>query len=348
MKTNTIVLTHWVHQEVIDLLSPYGELLLNQTRDTLPDEVIMDRMRHAHAMMAFMPDRVDDAFLRQCPQLKVIGAALKGYDNFDVAACTRRGVWFTIVPDLLTIPTAELAIGLMLALARNIGPGDRWVRSGRFKGWQPLFYGSGLSGATVGILGMGRVGHTIARRLTGFDTDVIYFDPQPLGMDQAQALDACSASMAEVLARSDYLICAVPLNAQTRHLLNTRTIASMKPGSYLINIGRGSLVKESAVAAALDSGHLAGYAADVFEMEDWALKDRPLSIHPALIAQKDKTILTPHLGSAVDDIRKWIALEAARNIVQVLEGRTPMGALNRIDETATLKKEHVISPPQVP
>lgn len=331
MKAHTIVLTHWVHQEVIDLLSPHGELLLNQTRSTLPQEELRERMRQAHAMMAFMPDCVNDDFLSQCPQLKVIGAALKGCDNFDIDACTRRGVWFTIVADLLTIPTAELAIGLLLALSRNIAPGDRWIRSGDYPGWQPLFYGSGLSGATVGILGMGRVGRTIAQRLTGFETDVIYFDPQPLSMDKEKKLCIRSASMEEVLARSDYLICAVPLNAHTRHLLNARTIDEMKHGSYLINIGRGSSVDEGAVAVALESDHLAGYAADVFEMEDWALEDRPRTIHPTLLELKDKTILTPHLGSAVDDIRKEIALEAARNILQALEGRTPTGALNRLE-----------------
>jgi lactate dehydrogenase-like 2-hydroxyacid dehydrogenase len=125
MTSHTIVITHWVHPEVVDLLSPHGKVILNPSRETLPPGELMERMRNAHAMMAFMPDSVDDAFLEQCPRLKVIGAALKGYDNFDVAACTRRGVWFTIVPDLLTIPTAELAVGLLLALARNIGPGDR-------------------------------------------------------------------------------------------------------------------------------------------------------------------------------------------------------------------------------
>jgi phosphonate dehydrogenase len=286
-------------------------------------------------MMAFMPDWVDDGFLRQCPQLKVIGAALKGYDNFDVAACTRHSVWFTIVPDLLTIPTAELAIGLMLALARNIGPGDRFIRNHSFQGWQPLFYGRGLSEAKVGLLGMGRVGQTIARLLSGFNADIRYYDPKPLNVHEEKALGVCPASMEGVLAGSDYLICAAPLNTQTRHLINASTIAAMKPGSLLINIGRGSSVDEGAVAAALESGQLAGYAADVFEMEDWALKNRPRAIHPDLIACQDKTILTPHLGSAVDDIRKEIALEAARNIIEGLNGRIPPGAVNQIDTVRT-------------
>jgi phosphonate dehydrogenase len=331
MKSNKIVITHWVHQEIIDLLSPYGELLLNQSRETLPSEKLLIRMRDAQAMMAFMPDCVDAVFLRRCPHLKVIGAALKGFDNFDVAACTRRGVWLTIVPDLLTIPTAELAIALMLALVRNMGAGDRWVRSGDFQGWQPVFYGSGLSGATVGILGMGRVGCAIARMLSGFETRILYYDASPLDSRHDQELHARSVPLDELLGHSDYIICALPLNERTHHLIDDRAIAAMRPGSYLINVGRGSVVDEQDVAVALEKGMLAGYAADVFEMEDWALPDRPRFITPALLAHKDKTFFTPHLGSAVDRIRKKIAVEAAHNIIDALAGKRPRGAVNAIE-----------------
>jgi phosphonate dehydrogenase len=330
MQSPNIVVTHWVHPEVVDRLSLHGEVILNQTRDTLPVEVLLERMRGADAMMAFMPDRVDDAFLAQCPRLKVIGAALKGYDNFDVAACTRRKVWFTIVPDLLTVSTAELAVGLLLALARNIGPGDRWIRSGRFQGWRPIYYGSGLLRATVGILGMGRVGRAIAGMLRGFDVQVVYHDPRGLEEIQENALGVGRVAMDTLLSRSDYVICAAPLNQETKHLLDRQAIAAMKRGSRLINVGRGSTVDEQAVAEALSIGRLAGYAADVFEMEDWALPDRPRSIHPGLLANRDKTLFTPHLGSAVNEVRMKIALEAARNIIQALQGQQPDGAVNRV------------------
>jgi phosphonate dehydrogenase len=306
--------------------------VLNQSRGTLPTEELMHRLKQAHAMMAFMPDKVDDAFLQQCPNLKVVGAALKGYDNFDVEACTRHNVWFTIVPDLLTNPTAELAIGLMLSLARNIGPGDQWVRSGDFQGWLPIHYGSGLDGATVGLLGMGRVGQAITRRLSGFGARLLFHDPRSVTVDVDSNLKVQAAFMEEVLSHSDFIICAVPLNSQTKHLINSRTIVRMKRGSYLINIGRGSTVDEQAVAEALDIGHLAGYAADVFEMEDWALEDRPRFIHPSLLAHHDRTIFTPHLGSAVDSVRKAIAMEAGRNIIQALTGETPQGAVNHIKD----------------
>lgn len=330
MTQNKIVITHWVHQEIIDLLSPQGELVLNQSKETLPEEEILQRMKNAQAMMAFMPDQVDANFLEQCPELKIIGAALKGYDNFDVDACTRRRVWFTIVPDLLTIPTAELAIGLLLAISRNVFPGDRSIRSNQFRGWKPTLYGTGLYGSTVGILGMGQVGQTIARQLIGFETKTIYCDPKPLDFELEQSFKAYRLEFNDVVSKSDFLVCATPLTAETRHLVNTETLSMMKAGSYLVNIGRGSSVDENAVASALEKGHLAGYAADVFEMEDWALDDRPRKVNPNLLAQENKTLFTPHLGSAVDSVRKEIALEAARNIIQGLQGQVPSGAINRI------------------
>ena len=123
-----------------------------------------------------MPDTVDDAFLAACPRLQIVSAALKGFDNFDVAACTRRGVWFTIVPDLLTEPTADLAVGLLLALTRNIFAGDREVRSGRFAGWRPGLYGAGMTGATAGIVGFGQLGRALARRLVAFGAQVVWHD----------------------------------------------------------------------------------------------------------------------------------------------------------------------------
>lgn len=329
-----IVMTHWVHQEVIELLSPYGNLLLNQTRDSLPPDLLLERAATAHALMAFMPDCVDEGFLQQCPHLKIIAAALKGYDNFDVAGCTRHGVWFTCVEDLLTVPTAELAVALMLSLIRKIGPGDRWVRSGRFQGWRPIFYGMGLENRKVGIIGMGSVGRAIAQRLNGFGSKLLYADPFALSSAEEDQYRLHYSPLAELLKTADIIVGAAPLTEYTRHLIDATALRRMKPGSFLVNVGRGSVVDETAVAEALEQGRLAGYAADVFEMEDWALNDRPRTISPTLLDLSDKTVFTPHLGSAVDDVRKDIALEAARNIVQVLSGEPPAGAVNQLEEIA--------------
>jgi phosphonate dehydrogenase len=330
-----VVITHWVHPEVIRLLSKECQVVPNDTRATLPREEILGRCQGAQGLMVFMPDAIDASFLEACPDLRIVAAALKGYDNFDVAACTRCGVWFTIVPDLLSDPTAELALGLLLGLARHILPGDRLIRTGEFLGWRPQLYGTGFTGKTLGIVGMGGVGQALAQRLLGFDLQLVYSDPRPLPQDEERALRLTRVTLGGLLAKSDFVVLAVPFNPATLHLINAGTLEIMKPGSLLVNPGRGSVVDEQAVAQALAQGHLRGYAADVFEMEDWARPDRPGGIPRALLENTGQTLLTPHLGSAVAEVRRDIALEAAGNILQALRGQRPRGAINELEEFLT-------------
>lgn len=316
-----ILVTHWVEEEVLDLLAEAGEVEANRTRKSWPSPEVRARAAGKHAIMAFMPDRVDAEFLAACPDLRIIACALKGFDNFDRAACAAAGVQLSFVPDLLTAPTAELAVGLAIGLGRQIREGDALVRSGQFAGWRPIHYGFGLDGATVGLLGLGAVGRAIADRLAGFGCRIIAHDPaaQPRG-------DVTLLPWPEMLAQSDLLIGAAPLTPATRHVINTEALAALRPGALLVNIGRGSVVDEGAVLAALQSGHLAGYAADVFEFEDWLLPDRPVEIAPALRIHP-RTLFTPHLGSAVARVRREIALRAAHNILDALAGRTPRDLL---------------------
>jgi phosphonate dehydrogenase len=324
-----VVLTNRVHPEVIEFLSRECEVLANSLLDPLSRRELLKRCRQAQALMVFMPDSIDDEFLEACPELKIVAGALKGYDNFEVEACTRRGIWFTIVPDHLSVPTAELALGLLLGLSRNLLEGDRLVRSGAFAGWRPELYGTGLAGKTLGIVGLGGLGQALARRLQGFELTVLYADPRPLPTEQEKEWRLSRRPLAEVLSGSDFLVLAAPLNPETFHLINADTLAAMKPGSLLINVARGSLVDEAAVAAALAAGHLRGYAADVFEMEDWARPDRPRVIPQPLLDNLDRTLFTPHLGSAVVEVRREIEFAAARSILQALKGEIPHGAVNR-------------------
>lgn len=323
-----IVITHLVHQQVIEYLSGKCHVIPNDTHETLPREEILDRARDADAIMTFMPDSVDEAFISACPKLQVIGCALKGYDNYDVDACTRRGIWVTNVPDLLTIPTAELTIGLLIGLTRNIMPGDRFIRSGEFNGWRPTLYGSGLTGKTLGIIGMGAVGRAIAQRLVGYELNILYTDPAPIAPELEKQWSLTRTSLSELLSRSDIVVPMVPFSKDTHHLINADAVAQMKQGTYLINACRGSVVDEEAVAAALSAGKLAGYAADVFEMEEWVRSDRPREIPSALLGNTTQTLFTPHIGSAVDEVRLQIELEAAKNILQVLNNERPQGAIN--------------------
>ncbi len=327
----TIVISNKVHDEVLALLEPHAHVIPNRDVESLPHGELVARCREAHALMAFMPDRVDEAFLQACPRLRVIACALKGYDNFDVAACDRRGVWLTVAADLLTIPTAELALALMLSLARHVRAGDDYVRAGWFKGWRPILYGSALTHRTVGIIGMGKVGHALAQRLRGFEVRILYDDPYPLAPDLAKSLNATCVAREELLAQSDYVLPLVPLTGATRGMIDAAALAWMHSHAFLINVGRGSVVDEDAVAQALSQDRLAGYAADVFAMEDWALADRPRYLPDALLEMGPKTLFTPHLGSAVTSVRKAIELDTAQNVLEVLAGRLPHGAINQPD-----------------
>lgn len=324
----TVFLTNRVFPEVTAFLEKFAHVEGNSSVEPFSREEIVEKASRASAMMVFMNDSLDAAALDQCPKLRIVAAALKGCDNFDVAACTARGIWFTIVPDLLTIPTAELAMALALGLSRKVLDGDRIVRSGKFAGWRPALYGKGLSGHTAGIVGMGNLGRALAKRLAAFGMEVLYTDPVALPAAVEKELGATRLDPAEVFASSDFVFLLLPLSPETRHRIDATTLAGMKTDGFLINVGRGSVVDEQAVAHALASGKLGGYAADVFEMEDWNRADRPASVHPALLAQTGKTLFTPHLGSAVAEARLEIEMRAARNIAEALNGQRPPDAIN--------------------
>ena len=325
-----IVIGHRVFDETVAALAPHAEVVAPgaDDGDALAPERLANALADADAWMAFMPDRADEATLALCPRLKLIAGALKGWDNFDLAACTRRGVWLSVVPDLLTTPTAELAIGLMIGLGRHVRAGDRRVRSGDFQGWTPHLYGRGLAGARVGHVGMGAIGQAIARRLAPFDAVQRYVDPSALSPGAEAALGLTrEAQIDALLGWSDYLVLGAPLTPDTLHLIDDAALSKVRPGCLLINPARGSLVDEAAVLAALETGRLGGYAADVFEMEDWALPDRPRTIDPKLLSHP-ATLFTPHLGSAVVQVRRAIESRAADNILDALGGRIPRDALN--------------------
>ena len=316
MSRPRVVITQRVHPEITQLLSDYADVIANENVEPWPPDVLLNHARNADALMVFMPDSVDAAFLDECPQLKIIAAALKGYDNFDVKACREHGIWLTIVPDLLTEPTAELALTLLLGLARNTRTGDELIRTGRFAGWRPILYGTTLIGSTVGLVGYGAVGRTFERLISGFQCRFIWNDIHP-GGDPLET----------VVAQSDFLVFLLPLTSETFHLVNAGLLARTKPGAYLINVGRGSVVDEEAIADALECGHLAGYAADVFEMEDWLRRDRPQSISDRLLRLSARTLFTPHLGSATQATRLEIERTAALNIIEALQGNHPPNAL---------------------
>ncbi len=328
MDQPVVVITNKPYPETIAFLEPHCRVIANDGVEPWSEEQRLAHLRQATAMMAFMPDSVDDALLAACPGLKMISCALKGYDNFDLDACARRGVVVAFVPDLLTIPTAELAVGLTIGLARNVRAGDDYVRDTGFAGWRAQLYGKGLDGRLVGLVGAGAVGRATAERLAGYGCRLRYFDAMALSEAEERRLGVERSSLDDLLADSDFVIVCLPLNPDTLHTIDAGAIAAMKSGAHLINISRGSVVDEQEVADAIESGHLAGYAADVFELEDWALEERPRAIDPRLLAPGAPTLFTPHLGSADARVRMDIEHQAAEHILQFLRGEKPTGTLD--------------------
>ena len=322
-----VVVTHWVHPEVSAYLAGFCRPVLpSREQGVWPRGTMAELARDAVAIIACMADHIDEEFLSGCPDLRVVSGTVKGYDNFDARACARHGVWLTILPDMLTVPTAELAVCLTLGIMRHVGEADRSVRADGYAGWRPWFYGSSLQQSTVGILGMGRVGRAFAARIRPFGAHVVCHDSQPLP-DKPGDPAVSWLPFGRLLAASDVVLVALPLTAQTRHLIDAQALAAMRPGAFLVNIGRGSVVDEEAVADSLGSGRLAGYAADVFAMEDWALPGHPDRI-PDRLLEHPRTLFTPHLGSAVDSVRREMSIEASRQVRQVLSGQRPDHAVN--------------------
>ena len=323
-----VVVTYWVHREVGDYLAGFCDAVIPaRDKGIWSRSKVAELAADADGLMVCMADSIDEAFLAGCRRLRVVSATLKGYDNLDAEACARRGVRLTIVPDTLIAPTAELTLGLVIGLTRRIAEGHGHVRAGGFAGWRPQLHGSTLQGATVGVLGMGQLGQAVARRLAGFESQVVYHDARRLDARTERALAVSYHGLAQLAETSDVIVVALPLTSQTRHLIDAPLLQRLRPGTFLVNVGRGSVVDEQAVASALEAGRLGGYAADVFAMEDWALPGHPASI-PDRLLRHPRTLFTPHLGSAVDDVRRNMSLESAHQIRQVLEGRRPDHAVN--------------------
>lgn len=320
-----IVVTNRIHNEVRERLEQVGRVVVNHSIEPWSQPLLSEHLTDATAMMGFMTDCVDENLLQQAPSLKIVACALKGFDNYDIPACTTRGIWVSIVPDLLTEPTAELAIGLGISLGRFILPGDRLMRTTAFKGWRTQLFGKGLDNSVVAILGLGMVGQAIAKRLSAFGCKHL------LGVDPINTMTGViSCNLEEALTTADYVFVAIPLTDSSINLLNQEQLSFCKPGQLMINVGRGSVVNEQAVANALEQGRLAGYAADVFACEDWGLENRQHHIEPRLLAHPN-TVFTPHLGSAVGAVRLAIEHRAADNIIAVLKGETPPDAMNQVE-----------------
>ena len=284
-------------------------------------EELIEFARGADGLLTLLTERIDEALLDALPTVKVVSNMAVGFDNIDVDACTRKSVVVCITPDVLTETTADFTWALMLAVARRVCAAAESVRAGTWRTWEPLgFLGRDLSGATLGIVGFGRIGRAVARRARGFGMRVLYTDQTRQSSEVERGLGATFVSLEQLLGESDVVTLHVPLTPETRKLIGARELALMKPGAILINTARGPVIDTEALVRALRTGHLWGAGLDVTDPE-------PLPAdHPLL--QCPNVIVTPHIASASETTRARMAELAAENLVAALQNRRPPRSLN--------------------
>lgn len=303
----------------LDLLAERFEVLVGEV--PLDREALLRRVRGAAAIVADPTVPVDAALLDAAgPALRVVANFAVGYDNVDLAACRERGVVVTNTPDVLTNATAELAVALMLAAARRLGEGERMLRGGEWTGWEPeQLLGRELSGATVGIVGLGRIGTRVAELLRGFEPELLY-TARSARPEAEQRLGLERSDLASLVGRADFVTLHAPLTPDTRHLVDAALLERFKPGAVLVNTARGGLVDTRALVGALRSDRLAAAGLDVFEHEP--------EVEPELL-ELDNVVLLPHLGSATATARDAMARLVAENVIAVLAGKPALTPVSR-------------------
>jgi lactate dehydrogenase-like 2-hydroxyacid dehydrogenase len=315
-----ILVTREVFDETIAYLEQHCEVESNQADVALDPERLKMRIADKQGLMCALTDRVGAAVLDAAHELKVVANIAVGYNNIDLPACTARGVMATNTPGVLDDSTADLAWALMLAAARRITEVERYIRQGEWKGWRlKQWLGIDVHHATLGIVGMGRIGQVIARRASGFDMQVLYHNRKRIDASIEQRLNATYASLDDLLERSDFVVLQVPYSPETHHLIGAKQMKLMKPTAILVNSTRGGVVDDAALIEALRDGTIRAAGLDVFENEP--------ELNPAFL-QLDNVALAPHIGSSTEATRRAMAMTAAKNLVAALTGATPPNLLN--------------------
>ncbi|HJV03695.1 MAG TPA: D-glycerate dehydrogenase [Actinomycetota bacterium] len=322
--SDPVLLTRRLDDEVMAWLRERVDLQVFEEDRPIPRDRLLRDVRGKAALLPLLTDRVDAEVLDAAgPQLKVVANYAVGYDNVDVEECTRRGIVVTNTPDVLTAATADLAWSLILAASRRIVEGDRWIRAGRPWAWAPGFMlGHEVTGRTLGVVGLGRIGQAVAARARGFDMPVIY-SSRTRREDAERATGARYVDLDALTAEADVISIHVALTEGTRHLFDAARLKSMKETAVLVNTSRGPVVDEAALAEALETGEIFAAGLDVYEEEP--------KVHSKLL-ERENVVLAPHLGSATVETRRAMGMLAARNLVAVLRGERPETPLNYSDE----------------
>jgi gluconate 2-dehydrogenase len=321
MNRPAILVTRVVPEEVLDTLARHFDVTSNQGDDAWTSEEFVARLRGKAGAFTTASERVDAAVLDACPGLKICSNMAVGYNNFDLAAMTARGVLATNTPDVLTDTTADFGFALLLAAARRVSESEHFLRAGKWNRWRyDMFAGAEVNGATLGILGMGRIGQGIARRgAHGFGMNVIYSNRSRLAPEVEAACNARYVTKEQLLREADHLVLVLPYSPESHHAVGAAELATMKPTATLVNIARGGIVDDAALAQALRERRIAAAGLDVYEGEP--------SVHPDLLAVPN-VVLTPHIGSATVKTRLAMAQLAADNLVGYLVHGKPLTPLN--------------------
>ncbi len=314
-----VLATHRLFEPARKILQEHCDVEYWEESERPPREEVLRRVKDKEALICLLTEKVNDELLQAAPKLRIAANVAVGFDNIEVAACTKRGVVATNTPGVLDETTADFAWTLLMAVARRLLEGDALARSGMWKGWDlDQLVGTDVWRKTLGIVGFGRIGKAMARRASGFQMKLIYTDAVRATPEVEKELKAEYRDINALLAASDFISIHTPLLPETRGLFNAEKFGRMKRTAFLINTSRGPVVDEAALVAALESGKIAGAALDVFEKEP--------AIHPGL--KRSNVVLAPHIASASLETRTKMACMAAENVVALLQGRRPVNVLN--------------------
>ena len=316
-----IFVTRRIPQEGLEILKRCCQVEVSDYDGVIPRSLLLEKVKDTDGLLVLLTDMIDKKLIVAAgKKLRVISNYAVGYNNIDVVEATKRGIMVTNTPGVLTETTADLAWALLMCIGRRIVEGDKLVRAGKFRGWEPmLLLGTDIHESTLGLIGFGRIGQAMARRAKGFNLKVIYYDREPVPPIIEKELGASYVSFDELLRKSDFISVHVPLTEETFHLIGQEEFSMMKKESYLINTARGPIIDEKALVKALKGGVIRGAALDVFENEP-AIEQEFMNLN--------NVVIVPHIGSASYRTRTKMAIMAAKNLISALRGERPEFLVN--------------------
>ena len=310
-----VLITRKIFPEALEYLKEYTEFEIGAADRNLTKKEIMEKIGDKQGLLSLLVDEIDREIIDSAPQLKIIANCAVGYNNIDIAHAREKGILVTNTPGVLTETTADLAWALILAVARRIPQAEKFLRENKFKGWElDLFLGKEVTGKRLGIIGMGRIGKAVALRAHAFKMDVVYFDPQRLSAEEEKIYKAAFVPLDELLHSSDIVSIHASLTPNTFHLISDEKLKLMKKEAILVNVARGPIINEKALADALEKKQIWGAGLDVYENEP-AIEKRLLRL--------ENVVCLPHIASATYETRLAMAMTACRNLVQGLKGEKP-------------------------